>query len=406
MYCSNCGHVLKETDIFCSQCGHKVSTPLVEKQKPEEEVVFNRREKEPVFHDHIYEERLKTARKSVEKAKSPREDDFIWNVHQFPDAERPVTEDIDFRWDQEPEPEPRRYEPEPRRYEPEPEKPLSEDKFHTYNKSREEFQKLLDKEYLKINQGFAFDPEKHLRETEEQREIEAPFKPFDYWDNETFVKSEPRFDTRELQKDLFKQEIPEADKTQLIEKIVVTEVEEDPVKDDFEITKTQYVVRDKSIVAPTILPQVAKDEEIVQPMEPEIIAPTVEAAEDGPVEMKEIFPESTPEPDVDEKLSRLWDTDTAPVPVSSIPLQVARDYEAEEREEEEEYLGGAYYYEEPVKKGSFIGKLFIAIIIVVLIIEGSILGLRYFAPETEVTNKVNGILTEVQHFVEDKILKK
>ena len=396
MYCSNCGHVLKETDIFCSQCGHKVSTPLAEKQKPPEEVVFDRSGRESLFRDPLYEERLKEARESVKKAKSPGEDDFVWNVHQFPGSEKPVTEDINFRWDQEPEPDPVRYEPE---------KTFSENKFHTYNKSREEFQKLLDKEYLKINQEFAFDPEKHLRESEVQREMEAPFKPFDYWDGEV-VKGEPKFDTKELQKDLFHREIPEAEKTQLIEKIIVTETEEEPVKDDFEITKTQYVVRDKAIVAPTILPQGLKKEEKAEVKE-ELIAPTPIIEEEKKEE--EIFVESPSEPDVDEKLSRLWDTDTAPIPISSIPQKVASTYEAVEKEVEygeEEYIDGGYFYEEPEKKGSFIGKLFIAIIIVVLIIEGSILGLRYFAPETEVTNKVNDVLMEIQHFVEDNILKK
>lgn len=58
------------------------------------------------------------------------------------------------------------------------------------------------------------------------------------------------------------------------------------------------------------------------------------------------------------------------------------------------------------RKGGFFGKFIIAIIIIILIIEGSILGLRNFAPESDATAKANQVILTIQNWVEDTFFDK
>lgn len=532
MYCSNCGSQLKETDIFCSKCGHKQVTDNKPKEPQKEEVVFNsspekekpipieeqrnqysnyERESQPTFRAPSQ------AHQSVNNARRPVEDDFVWNVHDFPETGPREAEDSNFRWDEEIQPRSQRF---TRPTNPQREEFEDDSKFHTYNKNREEFQELLDKEYVRQNREFQapvqrgpqdyppFDPRDHINTRESQREQAPEY----YNDRDNYQEDNQRFDTHEFQNDLRQPDMYQGSNTQVIEKINYGEEAFRNQEDNFDIKKTQYIedeysdfppVTNARAGAPTIPPVGGRGlgEDYINPnlgMAPEFANPgdypprteTVEnlpssqepvsTKEEGPVvpvganpsqtysegpesheshespgapkayespkahespgapeayespkapeslgapkahdsaespgRIDESLVEKTPSPDVDERLSKLWDSDTAPVPVASLGSQ-ARESEKDLAEDSEgdastyDPLDDIYddYEASDGKRGGFFGKFIIAIIIVVLIIEGSILGLRNFAPESDATAKANQVILVLQTWIEDTFFDK
>lgn len=242
MYCKRCGKVLLDDARFCSYCGEPVVTP-VEEDKP---------------HYHFQPD-----------------PEFVWNVDGFPAPEPKKTEDIEFSWsnDTEKDRRPRsnteeelfrgfvkqneqeidaQVAPEPDTLKEEEkimddpdeiletikadtaaaEKNISEqekkiDKFYTFNKKNEEFQKLLDREYEKIRRGLKFDLEPENNKEQEDPEAEPENTPVQevpiqqeaevkdikkeepyeepYIKEETLICNNEelrRFDTRELNRDL------------------------------------------------------------------------------------------------------------------------------------------------------------------------------------------------------------
>lgn len=108
-----------------------------------------------------------------------------------------------------------------------------------------------------------------------------------------------------------------------------------------------------------------------------------------------------------------WDSETAPIPVVSLASEIAADKKHFEEVQLESYDpandpedGGEDYEEKHKRKGGFLGKLVISIIVIVLIIEGSILGLRNFAPESDVTLKANEVILVLQNWIEDTFFNK
>jgi len=528
MYCSNCGSQLKETDIFCSKCGHKQGNENKDKEPPKEEVIFNpsSQKEKPVSYpeqDNFYSNREREkqppfqapfeAHQSVNNARGPVEDDFVWNVHNFPEAGPRETEDIDFRWEEAEQIQRQRSMDPSSQHKDEV---VDGSKFHTYNKSREEFQELLDREYLRqdierelpLNLGSqdypAFDPIDHVRSMERQREEMPGY----YSDRNYYDKGFKKFDTVELQRDLLQPEMDEMSKTQIIEKIKYGDEACRNQEDDFDIKKTQFV-QDEEIDKMPMIPFKETDEpdippivdtpamanfeqpaerveptepaERVEPTEPaERVEPTEPTEPTGSVEQTEpigsveptepiwlveqIEPietvepaervepvepidekpvdsvndnytentverasvadietpleassekeeegntESTPVPKGDERLSKLWDSDTAPVPVASLATNSAVDDKNVSADKLSSYDPMDDDYDaKDEKRGGFIGKFVIAIIVIVLIIEGSILGLRNFAPESEVTAKANQVILTMQTWIEDTFFNK
>ena len=481
MYCSNCGQPLGDTDIFCSQCGNKVKTNTAKTNTAKttdfvEEVVYNEprpehRASQDKGHDplgqaqfgapfkqetpqqqiplqQIPPQRMEEAKRSVYEASGPKEGDFVWNVHQFQGEEIKPAEEIEFKWNLE-----------------------DGSKFHTYNKSREEFQKLLDNEYVRtgkevpfqqdepivtmpdtryrpeppqleeayikpempmtrsIEETYKFDPVDHVHRMEMEREAIFPeVKEVVGPEIREFNRSEEqKFNTMELKRDLLQVGLDEAAKTQIIEKIFA----DDNLGsiDDFDIKKTKFISKSKK----------GEEEKSRQDFS-------------QPIDIAEVS-EKDQDEEMDGKLAKLWDTDTAPIPIVSIPSMVAATHNMTAAQEatiqrptaaqeatiqrpttaqeatiqeatlgedlplkrpalDDDYYGDIdeeideeYYYSSK-KKGGFFGKFIIALIIIVLIIEGSILGLRNFAPESAITEKANEVILNIQNWVESTILKK
>lgn len=512
MYCSNCGSKLKETDIFCSKCGHKQVTDNKLKEPQKEEVVFNNspeKEKYPPMEgernqysnyereNHPTFRAPSQAHQSVNNARRPVEDDFVWNVHDFPETGPREAEDTDFRWDQEILPRSQRF---TRPINPPREEFVDDSRFHTYNKNREEFQELLDKEYIRQNRESqapmqrgpqdypSFDPMDHIN-TRERQGVKAPEY---YNERDNYQEDNQRFDTQEFRNDLRQPQMYQGPDTQVIDRINYGEEAFRNQEDNFDIKKTQYVEDEYSdfppvtnaraggaptippvggrglgedyinpnlgmaadygntgdyptrreavdTLAPSQEPVAAKEEDPLVPLgvntnqtysqsheeyeaskahegyrvDESLKAHEAPKAPELSEQTEGSHVEKAPSPDVDERLSKLWDSDTAPVPVASLGSQ-ARGSEKDLAEDSEEAaatydpLDDIYddYETSDGKRGGFFGKFIIAIIIVVLIIEGSILGLRNFAPESEITAKANQVILVLQNWIEDTFFDK
>ncbi len=186
MYCNNCGNEIAEGSRFCSQCGNPVVAPEMPKQ-PEASVADTSAEDAKTARQSVDAETVTAAATDdgLTASRKPLFDEFKWNVEDYPGQGAEKTEDINFDWNANPKdiPDaPQRYtvsEPtkteahdavnevpvqEPARHNAaEDPESLSAadriDKFYTFNKKNEEFQKLLNKEYEKVKSGNAIEHE-------------------------------------------------------------------------------------------------------------------------------------------------------------------------------------------------------------------------------------------------------
>ncbi len=487
MYCSNCGKAIKDTDLYCSFCGHKVGNDEKHHEPVNEEVIYNPppTDKETIIFGRREQPPYNITDPSAGKPKTCDDDfDFVWNVHKFPAAGPRETEDISFDWN------PKQEENYASQFAAGEDTGIAgfsnltsdqrKEKFNTYNKSREEFQKLLDREYVRLNQrppahepaqnepdqkvptpretiqrepvqpvqmepikmesAPAFDPIRHLQEMELERKRERDLFYAELEQQEHILDEENqpedgrKFDTRELQKDMLQVEMDEASKTQIIERIKYGTADlEGPGA--FDIKKTQYYQKPEYLnqaAEPQFGPQTEYQTDLQPGTRPEIqfeLQPEPITAE-MPVIPQEtnitaeapVYPEAAatkqqamplqqttqPQPpqtamkddvNMQERLKQLWDSNTAPIPVQSIPAQAAAAYGEDKSEKNQ----GQVATSKKEKGGSTkVIRFFIVLIILILIIEGTVLGLRYFAPDSEATKRINYSITQIQDWMKDK----
>ncbi len=200
MFCRNCGQKLADGDKFCSACGTKTQTAEVGAAESfaasvEDAGPAAKTEDKPLFEPFDFKAfgfdfadlglgtgAIKDETTGAESKPTPPTEKFDWNTGAFPDTNKTSkTEDVNFNWSLSPEtPEPVA-EPEvfkaeePVWTEPvaapaadleaelfgdieskadETRKQSEEiDKFFTFHKKNEEFQKILDREYEKVKTG-------------------------------------------------------------------------------------------------------------------------------------------------------------------------------------------------------------------------------------------------------------
>ena len=197
MFCKNCGYELADGDKFCSSCGTKNDAAVVNAAPaPAVESAPAPAEDKPLFEPFDFKAFgfdfsdlglgtgiVKEEPAAEETKPTPPTEEFNWNTGAFPDRNaKPKTEEVNFNWSLSPEevekaPEPEIFTaPEPEWTAPEPAedtKALEEelfgdigskadetrkqseeiDKFFTFHKKNEEFQKILDREYEKVKSG-------------------------------------------------------------------------------------------------------------------------------------------------------------------------------------------------------------------------------------------------------------
>ena len=94
MFCTKCGKELYDDDKFCAHCGAEVKEP---KHARYDDVVFN-----PPFKieaERRTQEILKTTEKPKAASKNSEPVSFDWNLEGFPSSQPRKTEDVDFNWD-------------------------------------------------------------------------------------------------------------------------------------------------------------------------------------------------------------------------------------------------------------------------------------------------------------------
>ena len=93
MFCTKCGKELYDDDKFCAHCGAEVREP---KHARYDDVVFN-----PPFKieaERRTQEILKTTEKPKTTSKISEPVSFDWNLEGFPSSQPRKTEDVDFNW--------------------------------------------------------------------------------------------------------------------------------------------------------------------------------------------------------------------------------------------------------------------------------------------------------------------
>jgi len=213
MFCRNCGHQLADGDKFCSSCGAKTdAAPAVENVSTAAPA-----EDKPIFEPFDFKAfgfdfsdlglgigAAKDEPAAEESKPTPPTEEFNWNTGAFPDRNATSkTEDINFNWSLSPEevektPEPEIFTaPEPEWTAPAPAaeetKSLEDelfgdigskadetrkqseeiDKFFTFHKKNEEFQKILDREYEKVKSGNIITEEMNAAEAVSEEKFTA-----------------------------------------------------------------------------------------------------------------------------------------------------------------------------------------------------------------------------------------
>jgi hypothetical protein len=455
MYCNNCGKFLLESDKFCSNCGTRVflNEQSIEKVGPPEG-----------FKPDTFENQTPKPTPPLENIK--------WNIEDFPGHDVKKTEEINFDWGNTSDfkkPEATAEEialnPAPKADTSVPTdggfiaaieeiiiqgKDLEEeifaeaslvesipaagdlhkrnkivDKFYTFNKKNEEFQKLLDREYEKIKEGTSdgldeqafrdsvseinqksngtwseFNPTEHIAEMALARErffgpAVDPFKdtkkeetPFVVPETSNLPGEEPLPEDNilpdlEICKD--EQTLPanveaacapiEPETAQPF----TTPLDNHVIPEDFEDPKPEaeamLAEEPQSEVETSI---VEEPEQEAEALKPEELEPKDEAPK--PEEPEGEASASKPEESEDES--------SAPKPVDDV-LSI-RDkwikYEEEEDEEDEHHSGGK------------VGKFIIGFLILLLLTQMALLGVKLVAPESAVAQFVDDKVQQVIQF--------
>ena len=397
MYCKNCGKFLLENDKFCSNCG----TPVA---KGSEDALFKS--------DSQGTEPSDETGASIPKPTPPVET-IQWNLQDFPEHGVKKTEEINFDWGdtgifKKPttlaeeialNPVKKTEEPSQGQGETEATAPEAEveeetvlqgkdledeifaeaslvesipsgddshkkttkvDKFYTFNKKNEEFQKLLDKEYdkIKTGDGDSIDEQSFRDGVQEinrkSDELWPEFNPAEH------VAEMAR--AREL---FFGPDIPGP---------VVSEKKAEPKVENFESDS----MGEEPLPESEILPDLA----LVDAEEP--ITPAATETEEATTEVQEEMPtESQEEPAATETS----EASTEPEPQEDIQAIRDRWFGMDEEEDEEK---------EKRHTGK-LGRFLIVLLIIILIGEAALLAIHQFAGDSAVgkfvDNKIQNIVT-------------
>jgi hypothetical protein len=474
MYCNNCGKFLLESDKFCSNCGAMVlqNQQNTVKDNPPENVAPDSSE--------------------VQTPKiTPPVDSIKWNIADFPGHDVKKTEEINFDWGnnndfKKPEPtaeeialnpvqKPGSSNPTEGGFIAPPEpveeiiqgKDLEEeifaeaslvetihaggdphkktkivDKFYTFNKKNEEFQKLLDKEYEKIKTGESdsfdeqnfrdrvteinqqsdelwpeFNPTEHIAEMALARErffgpMEDPYveakKPEPPVEEEpTPVAEEPKAETEPtptVEEPAFEEQPEAADEPVAVEE-PPTEDEFSPVEDTEVAPEEEPVtVGCRSTLEPidqpgeeplpenNILPdlEICNMEQATPAMAEPVIHTIPEPVLDqtAPLEDK-VIAEDFEDPKAEELIDKEPEAEALKdkVPKADDDVLSIRDkwikYEEEQDEEEEKHSSGK------------VGKFIIGLLILILLTQGALLGIRWLAPDSAVAQFVDKKVQQV-----------
>ena len=417
MFCTKCGKELHEGDRFCAYCGAEVRA---QRHSKNDEIVFN-----PPFKIEAQkktEEILKAAeeRKHTEKAKKETIS-FDWNLEGFPDAQPKKTEDVDFNWDSVLERRSRGV----ASVEPAVEK--IELKFEAAHESAESGAVKKDENTDAASE--TTQPEDVLSVEELEKELFGDFERQEAQpERKRETNPDARFFTFNQKNDAF-QELVEKEKErvrnmedeynrQLAEMDYTWVPEVFPLRGKFESGQTAYsehgAEKTKEVPQATktaetddrkesldILRQKAESKtknesekaqnvviEVKQPKTPNIVdltkttekpeekAENAEKKDDSPSNDKLRYSDIFPRVSTEDKKSCDADNGNGGNGGSDLTALAAEDRK------------------EPVKKHILI-RIVIALLIIALVIEGALLAVKFLAPESQISQKINDVIFKI-----------
>lgn len=410
MYCKECGSPLIEDETVCKICGaetetqtkkindNKESEKASEKDTDHEQGVAFGSEKiygteKDSISDHNFEREINYSEKNrVDKTYAngkksfgkPKEQEFTWNVYDFPKPRK--TEDINFDWGEttgftqknvSEEDQFNQYDEAAASISPDFE--YCAEKFFTFNRKNEEFQKLLDQEYERIRK---MDP--------------------DILDNETIIhrmegssrlskeNSENRTEKKEINsdKEIFASIIQ--DITDNEDKLDAETIKSED-KPDEAVSLSADNNEESQAVSEMSLP--ASDSEVSQSG-----SEGSQSADDSKGSLSASdSEESVSANDINIGTKSPGDSNVGMKPDSDS----AAEEQAENDKQEKSELVPLWFEnnddndDKEEKKGCF-GRAVLILIIIILLAEIASLGIRYFLPESEAASKLSEIQTAIE----------
>lgn len=456
MYCRMCGNKLRDMDHYCQFCGMPTEfkdTPseLAESAEMKEEVVFNPpyenesqfAEDEPALEfsesepeekedlkEFISENEIEAHKQEQEttEPEAERNSEFIWNVHEFPESKK--TDAVKFNWNMEDFGRPEEKEVAANVFEEELFQEIRDessrireqniDRFFTFSRKNEEFQKLLDREYEKVRKRsvIGIEASEEPKAQEEPKVPEVPIESIHIEEkvSEGVEHEEPPLDAETP----LNEEIPLDAEIPLNEEIPldteITPNEEAPLEPESIPTepmedlptppaasKAEHIsemakaraeffgedlIRDNESIKKTLTTEDAEEDEIPHLTEKTAEESAAEQEEaDRPAEISDM--EVSKAKEAAEEYPEAEIPDNMPVEViglsgddrTAAAVQVLIPAAVEEQEEEK-------------PKRSF-GQIVLIIIAVILAIEIIILGIRFFAPESSAAKAIGRAQTEI-----------
>lgn len=406
MYCNNCGKFLLENDKFCSNCGARVflSEQISEKTSQPENFKTDSMEDQP-------------------PKPTPPIDNIKWNIEDFPGHDVKKTEEINFDWGNtsefkksEPTAEEIALNPVQKADSVKPTeggfvaaeiveeviiqgKDLEEeifaeaslvesipaggdthkrtkivDKFYTFSKKNEEFQKLLDKEYEKIKAGESDSlDEQTFRDrvseiNQKSDELWPEFNPAEHIAEMALARERMFGPMTDPYKDKFETSpVEEAEPS----------VEETPA----EVLEPSELPGEEPLPEDNLLPdlEICKDEQ------------TMPAHEEEPYvsqEAEPLLPFSTPLDD--NEIPEDFEEPKVEEPLTEDDVLSIRDKWIKYEEEEDE--------EDDGRSGGKVGKFIVALLIIILLAEVALMGVWRLAPDSTLGQFVDQQLLKITEF--------
>ena len=396
MFCTKCGKELYPGDRFCAYCGAEVRN----REKPKQEgIVFN-----PPFKieaEKKTQEILKAAARSQEEPK-PKETQpavFDWDLDGFPAVNPKKTEDIDFNWESVLE---RRNLS--RTQEVNVEKIRAAQREHEKQTPQETQQTVPAQEPKPVQI-----PLSAAAETTDETNAQEEVASIEELERELFgsAQTEPK-EAAEPKKidDRFytyhqKTEAFEALLNQEKERIRALEESYGKSASNPDDTGTSEIFTQKRTAQPEIPEKAEPAVEVIQPTTPKTIDLTLSISLPNDSEAQGNRSETAAQDELPPSKTKLRYSDVFPridLGDNAGDDRAAgddREVQKEEAASKSVMSCDAKAEEEEVPKKHVFAKLVIALLILLIAVEGVIIGVKFFAPDSAFSVKINEILTSV-----------
>ena len=494
MYCKLCGALPSSTDRVCKICGTKLDgeSPAESPESIEreaeilEEVVFNPPYEDETHHNRFYliednpleqagekealkeylsgeeveaERKYESAGDDFQGRKPISSSEFNWDVHDFPKGRK--TEEAVFNWNLEDFSKPEQKEAAAAFLEDELFREMRDestrikesniDRFFTFSKKNEEFQKLLDKEYEKLRrhshnssnrdqEGSGGKAEPENNNIKFELETDSKFEPDGEFETETDFKfestaaldsenileekgfsevefySKPKLHTEEAQDEALSDSLIK-DNESIIKKLEVMDPEAKGTADERVASEADERVASgldalfgpisdaEPLIRETDLPVKATDLVFVaEPWSEKKEEPELEEETEFRTEQAtDLYPEQDTKPELKQDTKPDPEQDIEPqfVKITKHDLEQEKESvrEAEPQSAKEASIGAAWSVMNEDNRSSskkrMTGQIVLIVIAVILALEIGILAIRYFAPGSEAANRIDRTQTSV-----------